>query len=89
MYNKNPQITIFEATETFMMPTVLDPNNRWVRMSKLIPWNMVEKKYSKQIEYSGGLAAYVVPGLPNPCKGLRRSATPIYAYALREKQGSK
>lgn len=51
MYKKkSPQITMFEAPENFLMPTGLDPNNRWVRMSKLIPWDMVEKKYAKQFK---------------------------------------
>jgi transposase, IS5 family len=51
MYKKkSPQLTMFEAPENFLMPTGLDPNNRWVIMSKLIPWDMVERKYAKQFK---------------------------------------
>ena len=48
MYKKkSPQISMFEAPENFLMLTGLDQNNRWVRMSKLIPWDIVEKKYAR------------------------------------------
>ena len=51
MYKKkSPQISMFEAPENFLMPTGLDPNNRWVRISKLIPWDMIEEKYAKQFK---------------------------------------
>lgn len=51
MYKKkSPQISMFEAPENFLMPTGLDSNNRWIRISKLIPWDMVEKKYAKQFK---------------------------------------
>ena len=51
MYKKkSPQISMFEVPENFLMPTGLDPDNRWVRMSKLIPWDMVEKRYAKQFK---------------------------------------
>ena len=33
-----------------MMLSGLDPNNRWVRMSKLIPWDLVEEKYAKNFK---------------------------------------
>ena len=53
MYKKkSPQITMFEAPENFLMLTGLDPNNRWVRMSKLIPWDMAEKKYAKEFKHT-------------------------------------
>jgi len=49
---KSPQISIFEEPENFLMQAGLDPNNRWVRMSKLIPWDMVEKKYAKEFKHT-------------------------------------
>jgi transposase, IS5 family len=53
MYKKkSPQISIFEEPENFLMLTGLDPNNRWVRISKLIPWDMVEKKYAKEFKHT-------------------------------------
>lgn len=47
---KSPQMTMFEKPEAFIMSTELDPNNRWVRMSKLIPWDLVEEKYAKNFK---------------------------------------
>lgn len=47
---KSPQITLFERPENFMMLSGLNPNNRWVRMSKLIPWDKVEEKYAKHFK---------------------------------------
>jgi hypothetical protein len=53
MYKKkSPQISMFEAPENFLMLTGLDQNNRWVRMSKMIPWDMVEKKYAKEFKHT-------------------------------------
>jgi hypothetical protein len=48
--SKSPQISLFERPENFMMNTGLDPNNRWVKMSKLIPWEKVEAKYAKNFK---------------------------------------
>jgi len=47
---KSAQMTMFETPETFMLLAEMDPNNRWVKMSKLIPWDMVEQKYAKQFK---------------------------------------
>ena len=47
---KSPQISMFETPGNFMMLSGLDPNNRWVRMSKLIPWDLVEEKYAKNFK---------------------------------------
>jgi transposase, IS5 family len=47
---KSPQITMFETPENFMMLSALDPNNRWVKMSKLIPWDLIEEKYAKSFK---------------------------------------
>lgn len=35
-----------------MLLAEMDQNNRWVRMSKLIPWDMVEKKYAKEFKHT-------------------------------------
>lgn len=51
MYKKkSPQISMFETPGNFMMLSGLDLNNRWVRMSKLIPWDLVEEKYAKNFK---------------------------------------
>ena len=47
---KSPQMTMFETPQNFMMLSGLDPNNRWVKMSKLIPWDLVEEKYAKSFK---------------------------------------
>lgn len=47
---KSPQITMFETPETFMLLSELDSSNRWVKMAKLIPWDMVKEKYAKQFK---------------------------------------
>ena len=47
---KSPQLNMFERPENFMMLSGLDPNNRWIKMSKLIPWDMVEEKYAKNFK---------------------------------------
>lgn len=47
---KSPQITLFETPENFMMLSGLNPNNRWVRMPELIPWDKVEEKYMKHFK---------------------------------------
>ncbi len=51
MYKKkSPQMNMFEKPETFMMMSGLDPNNRWVKMSAMIPWDMIEEKYAKHFK---------------------------------------
>jgi len=51
MYKKkSPQMSMFKAPENFMMLSGLDPNNRWIRMSELIPWDLVEEKYAKNFK---------------------------------------
>ena len=51
MYKKrSPQISMFEKPENFMMSSGLDPNNRWIKMSRLIPWDLVEEKYAKNFK---------------------------------------
>lgn len=43
-------MTIFETPENFMMLSGIDPNNRWIKMSKLIPWEMIEEKYAQHFK---------------------------------------
>lgn len=51
MYKKkSPQMNMFEKPEAFMMLSGLDPNNRWIKMSELIPWDMIEEKYAKNFK---------------------------------------
>ncbi len=47
---KSPQITIFEQPEHFVMNNGLDPSNRWVRLAKLVPWDLIEKKYAENFK---------------------------------------
>ena len=47
MYKRKiPQITMFETPENFMLLAGLNPRNRWVRMSRLAPWDLIEEKYA-------------------------------------------
>ena len=39
------QISFF--TNFFACNRQLDPNNRWVILSKLVPWSAIEEKYKK------------------------------------------
>lgn len=44
MYKKkSPQTSMFETPKTFMLMAEMNPDNRWIKMSKLIPWDMVEE----------------------------------------------
>ena len=55
---KRNQFTV----DDFILPFggKLDPNNRWVRMAELIPWEELEKEYASNFSYTG-----------NPAKELR------------------
>lgn len=51
MYKKkSPQMSMFKAPENFMMLSGLDPHNRWIEMSELIPWDLIEEKYAKNFK---------------------------------------
>jgi hypothetical protein len=39
---------MFEAPENFLMLSGFNPNNRWVKMAKLILRDKVEEKYAGQ-----------------------------------------
>lgn len=53
VYKDTSQLTI----DQFIFPYgTLDPNNRWVRMAELVPWNEVEKTYAKNFGKTGAPA---------------------------------
>lgn len=45
-------MTMFGKPESFVMSHGLSPDNRWIKMSMLIPWEMIEEKYSKNFKDS-------------------------------------
>jgi transposase, IS5 family len=50
MYRKRPkQLTLFENPVGFMGAR-LEPENRWVKMANLIPWDAMEEKYKDTFE---------------------------------------
>ncbi|HHH54086.1 MAG TPA: IS5 family transposase [Bacteroidetes bacterium] len=51
-YNSTKQIDIFEFTHPF--ETELDKENRWVKLSKLIPWDQLVEIYSKSLSRTKG-----------------------------------
>lgn len=52
---KSPQITLFESPKNFMMLSGLDPNNRWIQLANIIPWDLVEEKYAAN--FTGNIAS--------------------------------
>ncbi|MHC1761418.1 MAG: hypothetical protein AB9917_18275 [Negativicutes bacterium] len=50
----------------------LDPNNRWVKMARLVPWGEIEKKYAKLFVENNG----------QPVKPLRMA---LRTLVIREK----
>ena len=50
MYKDNSQLRI----EDFVFPYgALDPNNDWVKLAELVPWETIEKRYSAQFVNNG------------------------------------
>jgi len=49
MYEYNNQQSMFDGPEYFEGVT-LDPNNRWILLSRLIPWADIEVKYAEAFE---------------------------------------
>lgn len=41
---------MFKKPERFVMNHGLSPDNRWIRLAGLIPWDMIEEKYSKNFK---------------------------------------
>ena len=47
MYQKREkQVSLYENSICFAMGGLLDPQNRWVKLSGMIPWDLIEEKYS-------------------------------------------
>src|SRR5665648_405257 len=47
MYQKREkQVSLYENPICFAMGGLLDPQNRWVKLSRIIPWDQIEEKYS-------------------------------------------
>ncbi len=54
MYRYNEQLNQLSCFNNFFScDRNLDPNNRWVMLSKIIPWDKIEKKYSKLFSDAG------------------------------------
>jgi IS5 family transposase len=50
MYRKVTQL----AFEDFVFPYgELDPNNEWVKLARLVPWDIAEREYAKQLADNG------------------------------------
>lgn len=56
MYKENKQITIFSNPAHFM-GAKLDPENRWVKISQMIPWDEIEEKYKENFSKKIGRPA--------------------------------
>ena len=40
------QVSLYENPICFAMGALLDPQNRWIKLSGMIPWDQIEEKYS-------------------------------------------
>ena len=49
MYKENKQTTIF-ANPIMFTGATLDPENRWVKIAKMVPWEMIDKKYAENFK---------------------------------------
>ncbi|WP_235911121.1 IS5 family transposase [Heliobacterium mobile] len=60
MYRKNKSEQLY--IEDFILPFAgkLRADNRWVKLSKIIPWDVIEEKYASQFPSHTGRAAYPV-----------------------------
>ena len=75
MYKTNRgQTSIFDNPINFI-GAKLDPTNRWIQIASLIPWELVDKKYSKQFEGSK---------TGNPAKTARMA---LGSHIIKEKYG--
>jgi transposase, IS5 family len=55
MYRKPPaQVSVYEVVSPFGRG--LDPENRWVRLAELIPWEEIEDAYAKKFRRGGAPA---------------------------------
>lgn len=75
MYKTNRgQTSIFDNPINFI-GAKLDPTNRWIQIASLIPWELVDKKYSKQSEGSK---------TGNPAQTTRMA---LGSHSIKEKHG--
>jgi len=74
MYRKrqNNQMSMFQEPVNFS-GVKLNPQNRWIKMSQLIPWDVIEERYSKNFEKSK---------TGNPAKPARMA---LGAHIIKEK----
>lgn len=56
MYIENKQMTIFSNPAHFM-GAKLDPENRWIKISQMIPWDEIEEKYKENFSKEMGRPA--------------------------------
>ena len=60
MYRRNNQITKQLSIFDFIFPYGdLDPNNRWVKLAELIPWDKIEDLYAETFVHNGHPASDV------------------------------
>ena len=52
MYKENKQLTVFSDPKIFT-GAKLDPENRWVKIAMMVPWEMIEKKYALNFKVKG------------------------------------
>jgi len=68
------QTSIFDDPKNFIVAD-LDPENRWCKMASMIPWDLIDKKYSEQ--FKGSIVG-------NPAKASRMA---FGAHIIKEKYG--
>ena len=56
MYIENKQMTIF-SNPAYFMGAKLDPENRWIKISQMIPWDEIEEKYKENFSKEMGRPA--------------------------------
>ena len=74
MYKENKQTTIFADPNVFTGAKI-DPENRWVKIAKMVPWEMIEKKYATNFK---------VKGTGRPAKPARYA---LASHLIKEKYG--
>ena len=74
MYRENKQMTIFADPNVFA-GAKLDPENRWVQIAKMVPWEKIEKKYATNFK---------VKGKGRPAKPARYA---LASHLIKEKYG--
>jgi hypothetical protein len=73
MYRYDHQISLFSDPALFIMGKGLNPENRWVKIAHMIPWDVMEKKYA---------ACFKVKGNGRPAKPARQA---LASHLVKEK----